>query len=80
MLTLRVVDGNATVRDLVVAGQLEWGLTDSDDAAVAVGRGDPVRVVVPDQAGDGTLVVPGTVALVAGAPHPAEGRALVDAQ
>ena len=75
---VRVVDGNSVVRDLVAAGQLAVGLTDTDDAAGAVSRGAPVRAVAPDQEGEGTLVIPGTVALVAGGPHPTEGRALVD--
>ncbi|MCX6622916.1 MAG: ABC transporter substrate-binding protein, partial [Acidobacteria bacterium] len=71
---VRVVDGNSVVRDLVAAGQLAVGLTDSDDACGAVGRGAPVRIVVPD----GAMVIPGTVALVRGAPHAAGARLLID--
>ena len=66
------------VRDLVVSGQLAVGVTDTDDALGAVRRGAPVAVIVPDQDDDGTLVIPGTVALVAGGPDPAQGRLLVD--
>ena len=72
----RVVDGNSVVRDLVASGDLAVGLTDNDDAAGAVQRGFPVRIVVPE--GPGALYIPGTVALIAGGPHPVEGRALVD--
>ena len=75
---VRVVDGNSVVRDLVAAGQLSLGLTDTDDAYGAVKKGDPVKVIYPDQEGMGTLVIPGTVALVAGAPHPEEAKALID--
>lgn len=75
---VRVVDGNAVVRDLVVSGDLAIGLTDTDDACGAIARGAPVAVVFPDQEIGGTLVLPATVALVARGPHPAEGRALVD--
>jgi iron(III) transport system substrate-binding protein len=75
---IRVVDGNAVVRDLVVSGQLAFGLTDTDDACGAVARGAPIAVNLPDQDDGGTLVIPSTVALVAGAPHPQQGRALVD--
>ena len=77
---VRVVDGNSVVRDLVAAGDLAWGLTDTDDACRAVENGMPVTIVVPDQAeGEpGTLIIPSTVALVAGGPHPAEGAALYD--
>ena len=77
---VRIVDGNAVVRDLVVSGELAYGITDTDDACGAVERGAPVEIVVPDQAPGrpGTLVIPNTVALVAGAPHPDQARALVD--
>ncbi len=75
---VRVVDGNSVVRDLVVSGELAFGLTDTDDACVARQRGAPIAINLPDQAGLGTLVIPSTVALIAGAPHPAEGRALID--
>ncbi|MBI2839520.1 MAG: ABC transporter substrate-binding protein [Acidobacteria bacterium] len=76
----RVVDGNSVVRDLVASGQLSIGLTDTDDACGAVRDGAPVEIVIPDQSPDGigTLVIPGTVALIAGAPHPAMGRLLID--
>lgn len=74
---VRVVDGNSVVRDMVVSGQWMFGLTDSDDALGALQRGAPVAVVAPDQDGRGTLVVPGTVAMVRGAPHPREAAELV---
>lgn len=76
----RVVDGNAVVRDVVAAGRAPMGLTDTDDACEAIERGDPVVAVFLDQ-GDGalgTLVVPNSVAMIRGAPHPDEARALVD--
>jgi iron(III) transport system substrate-binding protein len=77
---IRIVDGNSVVRDMVADGRLLFGITDTDDACGAVARGAPVRVVVPDQrpGGLGTLVIPNTVALVAGAPHQVEGTALID--
>lgn len=77
---VRVVDGNSVVRDLVARGDLMVGLTDTDDACGAVRDGAPVAIIVPDQgaAGLGTLVIPGTAAVIAGAPHPAEGRRLLD--
>ncbi|MBI5685816.1 MAG: extracellular solute-binding protein [Verrucomicrobia bacterium] len=77
---VRVVDGNSVVRNLVVRGDLAFGLTDTDDACEALRNGAPVAIVVPDQAesGLGTLAIPGTAALIARAPHPAEGRQLLD--
>jgi iron(III) transport system substrate-binding protein len=73
---VRIVDGNATVRDLVAQGALAWGITDSDDALGAVRRGDPVAVIVPDQDGIGTLVIPSSVAVIRGRPHPEEAAIL----
>lgn len=75
---VRVVDGNSVVRDLVASGQLAIGLTDTDDACAALAQGAPVQVILPDQDGGGTLIIPSTVALVAGGPHPEQGRALID--
>lgn len=77
---VRIVDGNATVRDMVADGRLLWGFTDTDDAAGAIERGAPVTVIFPDQqeGGQGTLVMPNTVAMVAGAPHPETARRLID--
>ena len=75
-----IVPGNAAVRDLVASGRADWGLTDTDDACEALSHNRPVAVAVPDQApgGMGVLVIPNTVALVAGGPHPEAGRRLVD--
>jgi iron(III) transport system substrate-binding protein len=75
---VRICDGNSTVRDLVVSGQLWFGLTDSDDALGAVKRGAHVTVVAPDQDAQGTLIVFGTVARVKGAPHPDEAQKLIE--
>ncbi|NYT06358.1 MAG: extracellular solute-binding protein [Methanomicrobiales archaeon] len=75
---VRVLDGNSVVRDLVADGRLKVGLTDTDDACRAYEDGAPVALVLPDQGGIGTLVIPNTVALIAGAPHADEGKELVD--
>ncbi|MFZ2412949.1 MAG: substrate-binding domain-containing protein, partial [Candidatus Cryosericum sp.] len=75
---VRIVDGNATVRDLVAQGVLTWGITDSDDALVAIKRGDPVSVIVPDQKGMGTLIIPSSVAAIRGSPHADEADILTE--
>lgn len=75
---LQVVDGNAVARDRVVEGKAAVCITDTDDANVALERGAPVKLLFPDQEGIGTLLIPNTVALVAGAPHPEAGRRLID--
>jgi iron(III) transport system substrate-binding protein len=73
-----VVDGNSTARDLVVAGRVPVALTDSDDVASARSRGEAIEMVFPDADGSGTLVIPNTVALIAGARHAEAGRRLID--
>jgi iron(III) transport system substrate-binding protein len=75
---VRIAEGNSVVRDLVVKGELAVGITDTDDAAVALARSSGLRMVFPDQDTIGTLVIPNSVALIAGAAHPDEGRALID--
>ncbi len=78
--SIRVVDGNSVVRDLVADGQLAFGMTDTDDACGAIESGKNVTIIIPDQgAGEmGTLVIPNTVALIEGAQHPAEAKAFMD--
>jgi iron(III) transport system substrate-binding protein len=83
---VRVASGNAQVRDLVVSGDAAIGLTDTDDAHEAVLAGKPVAIAFPDQEGNfpglgrplGTFLIPNTVGLVAGGPHPDPGRRLID--
>jgi len=72
-----VLNGNAVVRDQVVTGQLIFGLTDTDDACGAIAREAPVTAVFPDNDTLGTLVIPGTVSLIANAPHSNEALALL---
>jgi iron(III) transport system substrate-binding protein len=71
--------GNGPVARLVAEGELDFGLTDSDDFEVQRERGKPVAVVYPDADTTGTVVLPNTVALIAGGPNPENGKRLVDA-
>ena len=73
-----IVDGNSVVRDLVVEGRMALGFTDTDDVSVAMQSGGPVNMIYPDAEGIGTLFIPNTVALMNNAPHPDEGRKLID--
>jgi iron(III) transport system substrate-binding protein len=75
---VRIVDGNSVVRDLVARGEVKVGLTDTDDVNVALGDGQPISMVLPDREGLGVPVMPNMVSLIAGAPHPEEGRRLID--
>ena len=75
---VRVVDSNSTVRDLVARGEVKAGLTDTDDVSVALSNGDPVAMTLPNEDGLGVPVMPNMVSLIANAPHPDEGRRLID--
>jgi iron(III) transport system substrate-binding protein len=83
---VRVVNGNAIVRDIVASGQAALGLTDSDDAHEAVAAGRPVAMVLPDQDASfpgrseplGAFLIPNTVGLVAGGPNPEAGQRLIE--
>jgi iron(III) transport system substrate-binding protein len=75
---IRIVDGNSVVRDMVADGRLAFGLTDTDDAIGALKKGAPVEVLFPDQEDLGTLIIPGTVGLVAKGPNLKEGQEMID--
>ncbi|MEW6746983.1 MAG: extracellular solute-binding protein [Planctomycetota bacterium] len=75
-----ITTGNAQVMRQVREGRFDYGLTDTDDFNVALTEGFPVEAVYPDQeeGGLGTMLIPNTVALIKGCPHPDAGRKLVD--
>jgi iron(III) transport system substrate-binding protein len=75
---VRIVDGNSAVRDLVVRGDVKVGLTDTDDVNVAIEKGDPIGMVLPDREGLGVPVMPNMASLIANAPHAQEGQKLID--
>jgi iron(III) transport system substrate-binding protein len=81
---LDLTSGNATLMKKVRDGVLAFGWTDTDDYYVALEGGYPVAVVYPDQVGAGgaeplgTLVIPNSIALLAGAPHPEAARRFID--
>jgi iron(III) transport system substrate-binding protein len=76
----QILGGNKRVAEAVAAGQLAFGLTDTDDAIIEVEKGMPVEIVYPDSQPDqlGTLFIPNTVAIIKGAKHPEIARKLVD--
>lgn len=73
-----LTSGNAGVVDAVARGEADIGLTDTDDVLAAQARGLKVAMAFPrhardaSTAGGGTFVIPNTVAMVAGCPHPDE--------
>ncbi|MFO0963046.1 MAG: extracellular solute-binding protein [Phycisphaerales bacterium] len=77
-----LTSGNAGVIDAVARGEAELGATDTDDVLAAQARGLPVAMVFPRHApggvaGGGTFLIPNTVAMVAGAPHPEAARRFI---
>src|SRR5262249_39833936 len=73
----RIAGSNGEVKRLVAAGEVAFGLTDTDDADEARKDGAPVDVVYPDQDGIGTLIMPTALVLIRGGPHPDAGRKLI---
>ncbi|MGH8701886.1 MAG: extracellular solute-binding protein [Burkholderiales bacterium] len=75
---VRIASSNGEVKRLVVAGEVAFGLTDTDDANEALHDGANVEVVYPDQDELGMLVMPTSVVLLRRAPHADAGRRLID--
>ncbi|PKK90365.1 MAG: iron ABC transporter substrate-binding protein [Candidatus Wallbacteria bacterium HGW-Wallbacteria-1] len=75
---IRVVDGNAVTRDMVVAGEIPLAFTDTDDANVAIQRGADIGIIYPDRNGIGTLLIPNTVSMIRNGPNPEQARKLID--
>ena len=73
-----IVAGNSVVRDVVAAGEVPLGITDTDDVHVAMLRKKPVAMIFPDQQTVGAFLIPNTVALIKGGPHPETGKKLID--
>jgi len=69
----------ATMRQ-TAEGKVAFAFTDTDDFHVALQKGYDVTAVFPDQ-GDGmvgTMLIPNSVAIVKGCPHPDAAKKLVD--
>lgn len=75
---IHLLGGNSDVAEQVGASALWLGLTDNDDIDNARADGGKLEMVLPDQDTFGTLMLPCTVSLVAGAPRSDAGKKLVD--
>ena len=73
-----LLGGNSQVAESVGKGQFWLGLTDNDDVAAARRNGLKVKMLLPDQDSVGTLAIPCTVGLVAGAKRSQQARKLID--
>src|SRR5206468_11466353 len=63
---------------MVARGEVKVGLTDTDDANVAITDKLPLGMVFPDRDGLGVPVMPNMVSLIASGPHSEEGKRLID--
>ncbi len=75
---VKMLSSNGEVKRRVAAGEFAFGLTDTDDASVAMKEGKPVTMVYPDQDGAGTLIVPNAAVLVANGPNPGNARKFLE--
>jgi len=77
---VQVLAGNKHVAQAVAAGQVLFGLTDTDDAVGEIEQGRAVAIVYPDQGeGEtGTLFIPNTLARIKGGPNPEGAARLAD--
>ena len=75
---VKIVSSNSEVRRLVARGEVKVGITDTDDANVAVREGSAVKIVYPDQSGIGTLIMPNMVCLIKNDPNRENGKKLID--
>ena len=77
-----LTSGNAGVVRAVAMGEADVGLTDTDDVWAARAQGYDVDLVFPAHThepdpGNGTLLIPNTVARVAGGPNPEAAERLI---
>jgi len=77
---LKLLGGNSAVADEINAGTLAAGPTDNDDVSDGKEQKQPIDGVIPDQgaAEPGTLLIPGSIALMRGAQHPETAKQLID--
>lgn len=75
---IKLLGGNSVVAQQVAQGLIWIGLTDNDDVAEAKSNDGAITMVLPNQQDLGTLTMPTSVGLVAGAPHPDAAKKLID--
>lgn len=77
---VKMLGGNSVVADQVGQGTIWAGMTDNDDVDAAKRAGGKLEMVLPDQGKDdvGTLAIPCTVGLVAGAKNSDAAKKLID--
>jgi iron(III) transport system substrate-binding protein len=78
---IQIHSGNKGVANAVAIGRLAFGLTDTDDAIIAVEEiNSHVKIVYPDSKASelGVLFIPNTISLIRNAPHTESGKKLIE--
>jgi iron(III) transport system substrate-binding protein len=77
---VRIVSSNSEVRRLVARGEVMTGLTDTDEAEMAIRERSPVRMAFPDQKNTdiGAFIMPNVVCLIKDSPNQENGKKLID--
>ncbi len=72
----RLAAGNANVAKEVALGQAALGAADSDDVIAQQQEGLKIEMAYLDMGGGGTVLLPNTVTIIKGGPHPEFARRL----
>lgn len=82
---VRLYDGNASVVRAIRLGEIDVGLTDTDDVWAAKRNGWDIEMVFEPRGVErnglgstGTILLPNTIALVRGGPNPENAKKLID--
>jgi iron(III) transport system substrate-binding protein len=75
---VKMLSSNGEVKRRVAAGEFAFGLTDTDDASVAMKECKPVSLIYPDQDAAGTLIVPNAAVLIANGPNAVNGKKFIE--
>lgn len=75
---VKVLNGNAAVKDAVAAGGCQLGWTDTDDFFVAYDAGQPVEMLPVKMDNGQTICIPNSVAIIKGTDKEKQAEKLVD--
>ena len=75
---VKVLNGNAAVKDAVAAGGCDFGWTDTDDFFVAYDMGKNVDMLPIKMANGQTICIPNSVAIIKGTKREKQAQQLVD--
>jgi len=77
---VNIVAGNSYVRDLVLATKNSYGITDTDDAIIALEKSNKIDVAFLDQKDNekGTLVIPNSVSIIKNCINSYNGEIFID--